>query len=518
MQRRTTVHAFLIIVTAMLFFAATVCMANPADDLERGRELVKKGDCSGAIPVLSKVVDTDPALAPHALHAMADCYKEQKKWAEAISCYSKLLTEYSGSVVADREIKTWIMDCRLANNEPDKALSLRKDLLNDYGQDAWKLYYIMGRRYVWQHKHAQAIPEFEKAVELGRAGKDAPELLDAKSRLLACYLEDKRWDKAEALAQRLMEECADKAYRWYYAVGKCQQGRRDYQTAIESLEKAAELVPKNAFDGKDIFKALFASYLATRRWDEAIVLGERLVKDQPQEPAWQWELAQIHLQTKEYAKAVPLLKRVINSSKRRWEIRSSHIYLGECLSKMGRGQEALQDIEAYYRDKPELWDEALLVKAAVLLHGPKDSEGCVMTLQELVAADSAGKRSALIPTARELIYQALENLEDWAAAASILEQMAAGSRDPVLLCHAGQNYFHAGKYGEARRVYKALLARSDVPDSVRASSMHGLALCYWDIGLKNSARRMIQRVLDEYPATEGAMKAQGTLYLWSQHK
>jgi TolA-binding protein len=94
--------------------------------------------------------------------------------------------------------------------------------------------------------------------------------------------------------------------------------------------------------------------------------------------------------------------------------------------------------------------------------------------------------------------------------------MAAQSNDPILLCRAGQDYYKAGKYTEAKRVYKAATNRAGVPDDIRAQCMHGLALCYWETGLKNAARRLMLRVSEEYPNTQAGMKARGSLYLWSQ--
>ena len=116
------------------------------------------------------------------------------------------------------------------------------------------------------------------------------------------------------------------------------------------------------------------------------------------------------------------------------------------------------------------------------------------------------------------MYRALERKGEWTAAASTLEEMAAETKDPIWLSRAGQNYYKAGNYKEAKRVYKAVTDRAGVPDDIRATCMYGLALCYWDTGLKNSARRLALRLTEQYPDTEAAMKARGSLYLWSQRE
>ncbi|NIM22767.1 MAG: tetratricopeptide repeat protein, partial [Armatimonadetes bacterium] len=423
-----------------------------------------------------------------------------RNWSKAIESFERLRADHPGSVASDREVRIWIMDCHLAKGELEKCLSLRKELLNESRRDAWKLYYIVGRRYVWRHKYSKAIPELKQAVELSRhLAKDNRDVLDANKRLLHCYIIEKQWGKAEELAQRLMKDYPDEAYQWHYAFGKCYQGRREYDKAVESLETAADATPKNAFVSKDIFKALLYCYFGTRKFSEAISLGEKLVEDYPREVAWQWEVARFYLSREEYDKAASHFKKVVQSSKKRWEIRSSHIYLGECLYKLGRGNEAMEGVEKYYNDKPKLWDEHLLVKGAVLFYGPEDFGGCAATLQELIAECMGGRKSSLLRTAKELMCRAQEHLGDYINAAYILEDLASRSNDAALLYRAAEDYSRAGKYTEARRAYRAVMERAGVPDRIRASSMYGLALCYWDTGLKNSARRLALRVTEQYP-------------------
>ena len=515
--RRVT--AYLAVVVALAVSAAAQTAPLPAASsggLDEAKSLVDSGKYTEAIAVLEGIASSDQASAPQALQMMAGCYKILQTWSKAIKCFEKLLADHPNSVAPDREVTSWIMDCCLANNEPDKALALRKELLSQYQSDAWRLYYIVGRRRFWSHEYSRAVPELEQAVRLCVASKNDPEIIDANKRLLQCYILEKQWSRAERIAQKLAKDYPDQAYQWHCEMGKCYQGQGEYDKAIACLELAAELSPSHFEDSKRMFKALLDCYDETGRLDKAIPLAEKLVGDYPEESAWQWRLGWYYLIREQYAKAAPLFERVIKLSKEQWEIRKSQIYLGQCLFNLGKGDEALDRIETYFKNRPELWDDHLLVKAGVLFYGPKDDEGCVAAVKELLAQVADGKKSSLVPTARELMYRALKRMGKQVEAASVLEAMGADSKDPIWLSRAGQDYYKAGKYTEAKRVYKAVTERAGVPDGVRADCMYGLALCYWDTGLRNAARRLMQKVSEEYPKTEGGMKARGSLYFWSR--
>ena len=517
--RRVT--AYLAVVAALAIAAAAQTAPPPAASsggLDEAKRLIGDGKRTEAIAVLEGIASSDQAFAPQALKMMGDCYKIQKKWSQAIKCFEKLLAGYPNSVAPDREVRSWMMDCYLANSQPDKALALRKELLSQYQSDAWRLYYIIGRRYVWRHESSKAIPELTKAIELGIASKNDPGMIDANWFLVHCCVVEKQFAKAEALAQQLIRDHPEVAYRFYGELGRCYQGRGVYDKAIESLETAVKLSPKGAGNLKGDLKSLLRCYEGAGRRDEVTSLARKLVKEFPEEPAWRWESGRQYFGTGEYDKAAPLFKEVIASSKEQWEIRSSQIYLGECLFAVGKGNEALEGIERYYKDKPDLWDEHLLVKSAVLFHGAKDNEGCLAGVRQLLAEVTGGKKSPLVATARELMYRALEEMGKRAEAASVLEAMGADSKDPIWLSRAGQDYYKAGKYTDAKRVYKAVAERAGVPDDVRAECMYGLALCYWETGLKEAARRLMVRVSEAYPDDENARRARGSLYLWSEER
>lgn len=381
--------------------------------------------------------------------------------------------------------------------------------------EAWKVHYIAGRNLVWKHAHAQAIPELEKALAGCAPGQSSAEIIDVNAKLLHCYVERKQWDKAENLAGRLIKNYPDRAYEWNYELGRSYIMREDYIRATGILESAAETTPKTATIAKYLYKAILDCYDETDRLDKAIPLAEKLLAADPNYSGWQWRLGWYYLNKKQYEKAASLFEKVTKSSKAAWEIRKALIFRGECLYKMGKGEEALTAVDAYFKDRPAQWDDRLLVRAGVLFYGARDDTGCVAALTELLSQVEAGKKSSLVSTARELMCKSLVRKGDWAAAGSMAEKTWTGSKDPYWLVQAGEGYYKAGDYAQAKRVYKAGMDSRGIPADVRAQCMNGLALCYWDTGLKDAARRLAERVMTEYSGTLAATSAMNSLNSWT---
>lgn len=502
--------------TAILCAAVCPCVADAVGDLKQGQDLVRKGDCENAIRILSSVVPADPSLAPQAIQSMAECYKRQKAWSRAIDCYAELLAKYAGKVAADSEVRTWIMDCYLADGQIEKALSLKRELIDDCGSDAWKVHYTVGRRYVWQHRYAQAIPELEKALALGETRREDPARRDAGTRLLNCYIVEQRWQNAESLLNKLMTEYPDDKRQWHFALGQCYQANAKLDQAIQEFRMALDLasIKKGDLRGRDIGKALFECYLTLGDLESALPLVEALQSSFPAEAAsWQLQLGRIYRSRNELDKALPYFRSVVDSSKKRWEIRSAQIYLGESLFLQGKGDEALAAIKTYYEKRPTLLDEHLLVHGAVLYHGAKDYSRSSATLRQLI---SDCPNSPLKPTAQELLVAALEQLGQWNEAASVLEEMASGLKNKGLLKHQiGDAYFHAGRHIQAIKAYRDATKDTTLDSETRADAMYHMALCYQDMGLPNAARRLAEQVSTRYPDTSAARHARGALLLSS---
>ena len=142
------------VVVSLLFilmasaFAETV---SPPSPLDTAKALISQGKQKDAIPILEKIVASDPDSAPHALDMMVGCYDALEEWGKAIGCLEELLTLHPNSVSPDGEIKRRMMDYYLADGKFEEYQSLRRELAGEFQSDAWKLYYTVGRRRVLRH-------------------------------------------------------------------------------------------------------------------------------------------------------------------------------------------------------------------------------------------------------------------------------------------------------------------------------------------------------------------------------
>lgn len=500
--------------------ATNVCCAGPSDDLARGKELIRAGNRDGALAVLGSI--TDPDFTPQALLMMAECHRVRLDWPKAIECYTKLLACKPNPAASAEDVKTQLMDCYFAANNTDKGLSLEKELLGAYPGDAWKLHYVVGRRYLWQHNYAQAVPELSKALELGAAFKDNADFSDAKSQLVNAYVAMTQWDNALPLVTELVRDCPARMPEWCLALGKCYQAKGRPQDAIEQFKKALDLTkaPKGDAGVRMIGKALLESYVSTGDLDAATALIRRLQGDYPGDAAdWQLYLGRVYLAQDEHEKAASCFREVVRLSTTRWEIRSAQIYLGECLYKLGKGSEAMTGIKAYYAGHPDLRPEELLVEGAVLYHGAGDYDGAASMMQQFITEyadgpDSYGK--GLVDTAREIAIESLEKAKRWVDAAAFLEGMASTRQDDgVLRCRIGDDYYMGTDFTQAIKAYRRAMDCPGLSPERRATAMYRMAMCYKGIGFQGSALRIAQKVVDLYPNTNAAKDARGSLYVWS---
>ena len=126
--------AVLVSLLFLLMAAASAETVSPASPLDQAKALISQGEQIEAIPVLDKIVASDPASAPQALLILSGCYDELGKWSEAVECVEKLQATYPDSVPS-REVKLRLMDHYLANGVMDKHQSLRKELTSEFRRD-----------------------------------------------------------------------------------------------------------------------------------------------------------------------------------------------------------------------------------------------------------------------------------------------------------------------------------------------------------------------------------------------
>ena len=545
-----------------------VCTTIVRADTKQATDLIKVGDYAGAIAVLRGTND------PQSLQMLGNCYKATKEWYKAIDCFEKLVAAPPPNVSA-KDINAWIMDCHLANNNPSGAYNLLDKLIKEYPDSAPQFHYILGRRYMWNHQYAEAVSELRQAIEMRKgdpnawdAAKDyilccltamdfdsalaflptlakeypdkipdvvgsqlyrwkfkipkALEILqgvidetggstnnELKMGLADCYVAVQNCEKARSILQSMPESYQDSSARWHTSMGKSYWSEYKQDEAVKELKRAIEISNDN-----NLKRLLMDWYRGKGDWANMLTQTQVLLKDWPENTSeWLLNEGWAYLDLGEYDKAIPIFKGLITRyPDQRWVVRGAIVSLSECLYKSGKKEEALSTVSDYYKDKPALQSEFLLMYAQALFHGPKDYVQSESYLRKLMA-QYVGDPMAY--QGKQFLVKVLEVSGKYGEAADIRKGTASAM--PVwspwakvdLLTRAASDYYEAGKYKEASEVYEELINmdKSVLSRNARAECMYQLAQCQLKRGLSRLAESYLGRIISDYPDTPTAETA-----------
>ena len=133
--------------------------------------------------------------------------------------------------------------------------------------------FVLARTYFDQQKYQQALPYFQKAIELNYKNKDIQYFIS----VCQGVMQDSTAQQAAAM-QALQSETQFKAES-YYQAGSAQFNQKKYVEAIDDFEKAIELKPSL----KEAYYALYRVYRILNRDDEAVEIMKKLVREDPKE-------------------------------------------------------------------------------------------------------------------------------------------------------------------------------------------------------------------------------------------
>jgi len=227
-------------------------------------------------------------------------------------------------------------------------------------------YYLKGKQYFSVARYQQKEMRLAEMMHL-KAIELAPDFAPAYAELGSLYTE-MYWDQSDPSPQRLDSARrmidtamhlapgtpeAHQALGWYYY-----HGLRDYEKALQEFSRVLELQPNNAL-------ALASVAWVQRRqgkWDEAIKALQTVVKLDPRDPWYKYELGTTYSFCRRYQDAVAQLDQAIDlQPNHRWayllkswsllnqtgETREARVVLDKGRACNGRWPE-LTWLEAYY--------------------------------------------------------------------------------------------------------------------------------------------------------------------------
>lgn len=575
-QRQYSLMPMFVLVSLAGFLGAT-SLGDPAEDLKRGQDLARTGDCDAALKVLTQI--TDPSVISEALSSAAVCYRVQKNWSEAIKCYERILTLPSAQL-REKDVMSSIMDCHLAANNTSQAYAYLEKLSSQYPDDIPRFHYVLGRRFYWMHQYADAVKELRQGIKMPKSDPEAKdacqkfincslsamdwdgalaylptlvrdypdsvpevvgkqldrwkfkipqaiEIVEKASKeipgdttglrigLADCYVSVRNWGKSAEVLDSVPADRRDRSPDWHAVMAKCRWGQNRRPEAITELKRAIELG-----GNVELKKLLMDYYRSEADWESMLAQAQLLEKDWPQNTAeWLMNQGWAYLDMKEYAKAVPKFREAITRfPDHRFVVRGSLVSLAECLYRLGKKDEALKTVNDYYASRSELRAEYYLVYAQTMYYGARDYAQSEAYLRKLL---SQYPHDPLVSSARRFLADVAETARDWGGASEALAQDAAAipawrEWDKVgPMARLADSYFNDKKYGQAADTYKQLLKINHVLPEVRARVLYRLALSQHELGFEQSAVVYLQELIRSYPDEPPAREARGALLVWS---
>ncbi|MEM4307900.1 MAG: tetratricopeptide repeat protein [Thermoplasmata archaeon] len=403
--------------------------ADSAALLLMGRILVLKGDLEEAILMFEKAIDKNPAnfeawyykgrtlfekkeiekasaalelalqINPwhyNSLYYLALSYEEQQNYSKAAECYEEILKisprDYHalfnlGKVYSGME--KWVE----AQNALKKGLEVKA---------TYECALLLGIVYEKQQKLEEAIDYLEKAIEINPYGDEA-----------------------------------------YYEGGKTYIEKKEFKKALEMLEMAVKLTPKNEY-----LKQLGIAYHHSGNFPKALAIFEKL--DDIEARVYAAECA-LELGEEEraltYLQSLPADTGIFNA----WMLK------GRCEEKLGKLEEALYSYSKAIELSPDVVD-GWQAKGNVLLRLGRDAEA-LECYQHVIAKEE--REEYLIRVAEIHIH-----LEAFEKALDLLDraEKLPNVKKETLLWLKGLAYLGLEEFEKAKEMFESLIASEEKPE------------------------------------------------------
>lgn len=190
-----------------------------------GDSLLATGDFAGAAEAYRATLSLDPKMAAAELGLGQSLEREGK--------LDDALPHYKQAAALDANLKSYELELAVAFSKADRsdnAIALLKDFPNDPGARE-----ELGRLYLESSRAADAVPEFQAAVELSPTPANQLALASA-------YLKNNQPDLAAPILEKALAANPND-YDLRMAVGRIHRDKRDFRAAANEFLTAAKLKP-----------------------------------------------------------------------------------------------------------------------------------------------------------------------------------------------------------------------------------------------------------------------------------
>lgn len=181
---------------------------------------------------------------------------------------------------------------------------------------------------------------------------------ETMAELRAAYLDRAYAEVVRTAREQLNDSAlsASQAGRIYGFLGRAQQARGAHQQAVEALQRARVKTVEAGESVTFLDRALGESYAALYQWGNAESAFQRVLDEDPTDPAIRQALAEVYIRSRDWKAAQEHYTRLVraDSSKGRWWAQ-----LGRCALERNQEERARQSFAEAHRRLPQAPDVAL---------------------------------------------------------------------------------------------------------------------------------------------------------------
>ncbi len=208
-----------------------------------GTSFYNLGRFAEAIEVFKDVIrlySQDIELVQKAEYEIADCFDQMGQEKEAVSRFNALRSKYPDSSLTP-EVMWWLGEYYYKHNELELARRYFSSLINDFPksplvQDA---YYAIGTSLEEELRHDEAIENFKKVIELGKADLHG----HAAIAIADIYVKQEDLGSALKAYEKIAGEYPNLAHLIYPKMAELYYKTADYSWALELYRKCLDEVP-----------------------------------------------------------------------------------------------------------------------------------------------------------------------------------------------------------------------------------------------------------------------------------
>jgi len=442
---------------------------------------------------------------------------ENGRFDEAGSAFLALARDGTGQ--RSRDALFWGGDCLYEQGDYVNAQRRFQQYLQQYpnGRHAAAARYALGWTHFRQRQYQPAASAFRTFLDAYREqDREIPYRQDARLRLADSYYALKQYDNAIAEYRRVDGQGVDYAL---YQTGEALSRADRNDEAIRTLRRLVDEYPDSPWRGEAQFRIGFIHF-QSQDYAAAREAYQTLIRRQPSErlaARSQYGIGDTYYNAGEMQQAVDAYLVVLQDYPKSEFAPEAASSLQYALLASGDPDRAEQVIEDFARENPgsPMVDE-LRFRRAEATYQSGEVNRALQLFQRFIRTSS---NDALLPEAYFYVGEIYANREEPNEARTYLQQLVDNypnsSRRPEAALRLGDLSLEQNNPQSALEAYRVVAEDEDVNPELRAQALYGQSVALQDLGRRDEAEALLQRLIDANrggPLLASARLGLGRLY------